>query len=135
MARTSYIYKPECPYANERGMVEKNQEYYLWLDYNTPDNRMMIGNQIVEFRFNSDTMEPTRHMVNGKYYTSKKKFRNETKAYGCIEVGDQTQHLTKKREPKKLGRRERREDIKRALWEVRNGRDIMKELRSVPTED
>lgn len=134
MARTSYVYNPNCPYASQFGMVEKNEQYYLWLSYNTPDNRMMVGNQIIEFRFNSDTMEPTRHMINSKIYTSKKKFRNETKAHGCIEVGDQTHHLTKKREHIALTRRERREDIKKALYEVRNGRDINKEIRSIPNE-
>ena len=135
MSRVSYIYKPECPLADAFGMVEKNQDYYLWLSYNTPDNRMMVGNQIIEFRFNSDTMEPTRHMSNSKYYTSKKKFRNETKARGCIEVGDQVSHLTKARQPKAMSRRERRDDIRKALYEVRNGRDIMKEIRSIPTEE
>ena len=134
MPRTSYVYKPECPLADNFGLVEKNEEYWLWLASHTPDNRMMIGNQVQEFRFNSDTMEPTRHMINSKYYTSKKKFRNETKAHGCIEVGDQTHHLTKLREPKVMSRRERREDIKKALYEVRNGRDIMKELRAIPKD-
>jgi hypothetical protein len=134
MPRTSYVYKPECYLADQFGMVEKNEEYWLWLSSHTPDNRMMIGNQVQEFRFNSDTMEPTRHMINSKMYTSKKKFRAETKAHGCIEVGDQTHHLTKSRTPQVMSRRQRREDIKRALYEVRNGRDIMQELRSVPKE-
>ena len=130
----SYVYKPECPYANERGMVEKNQEYYMWLMYNTPDNRMMRGNEAVEFRFISDTMEPTRHMVNGKIYTSKKKFRDETKARGCIEVGNETSTLTKKRPVVKLDKRKRREDIKRAVWELKNGRDIKAEIRNIPKD-
>lgn len=131
---TSYIYKPECYLANANGMVEKSQEYYMWLCTHEPDNRMMIGNQVIEFRFSSDTMEPTRHMSNSKYYTSKKKFRQETKARGCIEVGDQTAYLTKKREPKILDKKQRREDIRKALYEVRNGRNIMKEIRNTPNE-
>lgn len=117
----SYIYNPKCPYANERGMVEKNDEYYLWVAYNTPDNRMMVGNKIIEFRFNSDTMEPTQHMANGRYYTSKKKFRDETRARGCIEVGNETNTILKKRAPVKLDRRKRREDIKKAIHQLRNG--------------
>lgn len=134
MAKISYIYNPDCYLADQFGMVEKNEEYYMWLEAHTPDNRMMVGNQVIEFRFNSDSMEPTRHMINGKYYTSKKKFRTETKAHGCIEVGDQTHHLTKKRGYKALTRRERREDIKKALYEVRNGRDINKEIRNIPSD-
>lgn len=134
MPRTSYVYKPECYLADQFGMVEKNEEYYMWLGAHIPDNRMTIGNRVQEFRFNSDTMEPTRHMINSKMYTSKKKFRNETKAHGCIEIGDQTEHLVKQRTPQVMSRRERREDIKKALYEVRNGRDIMKEIRAEPKD-
>lgn len=109
-------------------MVEKNEEYYLWLSMREPDNRMMNGNRPVEFRFISDTMEPTRHMVNNKIYTSKKKFRDETKARGCIEVGNEVAALTKKCPPIKLDKRKRREDIKRAVWELKNGRNIKQEI-------
>lgn len=120
----SYIYKPECHLANENGFVEKNDEYYMWFSYNTPDNRMMNGNTPVEFRFIKDEMEPTRHMSNGKLYTSKKKFRDETRARGCIEVGNETSTLMKKRQPIKLDKRQRREHIKRAVWELKNGRSV-----------
>lgn len=37
--------------------------------------------------FSSDEMEPTRHPIDGKYYTSKAKFREVTKAHGYEEVG------------------------------------------------
>lgn len=111
-------------------MVEKNQEYYMWLSAHEPDNQMMVGNQRVEFRFNSDTMAPTRHMCNGKMYTSKKMFRDETRARGCVEIGNETKSiLNSKPKQVKLDKKKRREDIKRALWEVRNGRDIHKEIR------
>lgn len=117
---TSYVYKPECPYANERGMVEKNEEYYMWLSFNTKDNRMMNGNQPVELRFISDSMEPTMHMSNGKLYTSKKKFRDETRARGCIEVGNE-KLITKRKQQVKLDKRQRREDIKKSIYQLRNG--------------
>ena len=35
-----------------------------------------------------DEMEPTRHMADGKLYTSKAKFRAATRAAGCVEVGN-----------------------------------------------
>lgn len=35
----------------------------------------------------SDDMKPTRHPVDGKYYTSKSTFRAITKAHGFEEVG------------------------------------------------
>lgn len=40
----------------------------------------------------SDTMEPTEH-VDGRYYTSKSKFRAVTKAHGCVEVGNDPARL------------------------------------------
>jgi hypothetical protein len=117
---TSYLYRPECPLADKNGFVEKNNEYYYWLSLTTPDNRMMKGNQPVEFRFISDEMPPTVHMCNGKLYTSKKKFRDETRARGCVEIGNEKETVLKPRKPKKLSKKQRREDIKRALWEVKN---------------
>jgi hypothetical protein len=115
----SYLYKPEHPGANVNGFIDKN-DYYLYESLNKPDNRMLVGNKVVEVRFNSDTMPETRHMCNGKYYTSKKKFRDETRAHGCIEVGNETKTLTKPRKPIELSRKGRREDIKKAMYELRN---------------
>ena len=129
---TTFVYRPECYLANERGMVEKNYEYYLWLSMHEPDNRAIIGNQTITINYIADEMAPTRHMIDGKYYTSKKKFRNETKARGCIEVGND--YAKKARAPVKLDRRQRRDDIKRALYEVNNGRDIVKEMRNLPKD-
>jgi len=118
-------------------MVEVNDEYYMWLSFHSgEDKRMMNGNEPVSLRFISDSMEPTRHMANGRMYTSKKKFRDETRARGCIEVGNEEKYLTntgstigQKKKVVKLDKRQRRDDIKRAIWEVKNGRDIMKEMR------
>ena len=38
-------------------------------------------------RVMTDTMELTEH-IDGKFYDSKSKFREVTKAHGCIEVGN-----------------------------------------------
>lgn len=65
----------------------------------------------------SDTMSETRHMASGKYFTSKKKFRDETRAYGCVEVGNEAATLLKPRKRVELDRRSRREAIRRALHE------------------
>jgi hypothetical protein len=37
----------------------------------------------------TDDMPPTKHMCDGRIYTSKSKFRNTTKLFGCVEIGDQ----------------------------------------------
>lgn len=126
----SSLYKPDCPHANENGFVDKST-YYQWM-YNTkPDKRMMIGNKIVEFNFIADEMAPTRHMCDGKYYTSKKRFRNETKARGCVEVGNDTAPLLKRRDTKKLDKRQRRDDIRKSIFELKNGRDIKTEMKQM----
>ena len=123
----TYLYRPDHPYADKNGMVEKGEFYYHKF-MTTEDKRMMVGNKIVQIYYNSDEMAPTRHMSNGRLYTSKKKFRDETRARGCIEVGNETKTLLAPRKPIKLDRRKRREDIKRAVWEVKNGRDIKTEV-------
>lgn len=116
----SYLYRPGHPHADAKGFVEKNA-FYTHKYMSEPDMRMFDGNKPVQIRFNSDTMPETRHMCNGKYYTSKKKFRNETKAYGCIEVGNETKAASKPKEyVQPTSRRQRRDDIKKAIYELRN---------------
>ncbi len=67
----------------------------------------------------SDTMNATINHADGKRYDSKAKFRQATKSSGCIEVGNET---LKPRQPVKLDRGQRREHIRQALYELRNGR-------------
>lgn len=67
----------------------------------------------------SDTMPDTRHMANGRYYTSKAAFRAATKAAGCVELGNDSS-LTTPRKRIPLSREKRREDIKRTIYNLRN---------------
>lgn len=69
----------------------------------------------------SDEMAETRHMADGKYYTSKVKFRQATRDAGCVEVGNDAAIL-KPRKPIELDRGARREAIKRTIYDMRNGR-------------
>lgn len=68
----------------------------------------------------SDEMEATRHMASGEYITSKAKFRQATRDAGCIEVGTETSTLLKPRQPVVLDRGQRRDDIRRAIHQMRN---------------
>ena len=68
----------------------------------------------------SDIMPLTRHMASGRYHTSKAAFRRDTKDHNCIEVGNDSS-LLRPRKPVVLDRGKRREDIKRAIYELRNG--------------
>lgn len=122
-----YKHMPNHPYANERGVVEINEQFYegLYLmGAMGEDKRMMIGNQPVTLNYISDGMEPTKHMALGFYdapIDSKSKFRKITKERGCIEIGNETAQLTKPRVRKPLDRRQRREDIRKAYHQVKNG--------------
>jgi hypothetical protein len=68
----------------------------------------------------SDEMPETRHMADGKYYTSKAKFREATRAAGCVEVGNETSTLLKPRKPIELDRNQRREHIRQVINDLRN---------------
>lgn len=97
------------------------EEYYFNRYMEMGDKQATIGNQRVSMNYISDQMDPTRHMADGKYYTSKKAFREATKRAGCIEIGNETKYLQKPRKPVKLDRRKRREDIKKAINDLRWG--------------
>ena len=68
----------------------------------------------------SDTMDPLRHHGTGEIIDSKAKFRAATKACGAIELGNEVPRMV--RQAIRLDKRQRREDIKRAIYELRNGR-------------
>jgi hypothetical protein len=70
----------------------------------------------------SDIMDPTQHMATGVFHTSKHKFREDTKASGCIEYGNDAQALPKPRKMILMDRGQRREQIRQALYQARNGR-------------
>ena len=70
----------------------------------------------------SDTMAETQHMASGRFHTSKSEFRKDTKAHGCIEFGNETAALLKPRQPIKMDPAKRREDIRRTIYDLRNGR-------------
>jgi hypothetical protein len=68
----------------------------------------------------SDIMEPTQHMATGKFHTSKHKFREDTKASGCVEIGNDPAALPRPRKMIPMDRGQRREQIRQALYEARN---------------
>jgi hypothetical protein len=100
------VYRPGHPLANENGLVDINL---------AGDRDKASAPSVIR-----DETEPVRHMADGQYYTSKKKFRDATRAYGCIEVGNEIAAITKPRKPAVLDRRSRREAIRQAIHTLRN---------------
>lgn len=67
----------------------------------------------------SDNMEPTKHHGTGRIIDSKREFSRETRAIGCVEIGNEP---IKARKPIPLDKGQRREAIMRSIHELRNGR-------------
>lgn len=67
----------------------------------------------------SDNMDPTRHMADGRVFTSKAKFRAHTRAHGCIEVGDQKGYGMKRKFVPKMDKAERRRDVAKAISDLK----------------
>ena len=65
----------------------------------------------------SDTMEPLKHMGTGRIIDSKAKFRADTRASGCVEIGNEP---VKPRSSIRLSKRDRVEAIQRAIYDLRN---------------
>jgi len=103
---TTYVYRPGHPDANERGMVNKECLH---------DDRFGESSYVI-----SDTMEPTRHMATGKYHTSKSEFRKDTRASGCVEVGNETGFMLKPRKTIEPSREERRHHLRQAIKYLQN---------------
>lgn len=61
----------------------------------------------------SDTMRPMRHPSNGKMYDSKSRFRDETRARGCVEIGNEQPKPRKAIDMPPVG-----PDIARAIQEL-----------------
>jgi hypothetical protein len=93
--------------ANANGLVDSS----IAGDKNVTDPRFyVIG----------DAMSPLRHMGDGKMYDSKQRFREATKATGNVEIGNDSS-LYKTRKPIPLSREKRREDIRKTIYNLRNG--------------
>ena len=96
---------------------------YVYRDGEIVDKALVYGPHNPTIQVITDEMPLTRHMCDNKLYTSKQKFREITKAFGCLEVGNDPAIL-RPRKPIPLSREKRRDDIRRTLYELRNGRGL-----------
>jgi hypothetical protein len=99
-----YFYRPDHPQADKFGMVEASET----VDYSGSWVTSVI----------SDTMQPLKHHGTGRVIDSKAKFRAETRAIGAVEIGNEP---IRSRAPVRLDKRQRREDIRKAVYDLRNG--------------
>lgn len=104
MSRETLVYRPNHPQANENGMVpysiagprnEKAQAFYVI----------------------SDTIDHIKHPGTGAMIDSKSKFREHTRASGCVEVG--TDPAASKPRPRfEVSERDIAMDVKRSIAEL-----------------
>lgn len=110
VSKMRFVYRPNHPQASENGMVDISLTEPKGVD--------------PKFYVIGDEMPSLRHMADGKMYSSKKKFRDATRAAGCYELGNELPTLTKPRKRIELDRRQRRDDIKKAIYQIRNGQRV-----------
>jgi hypothetical protein len=120
----TYKYMPGHELSDNNGFVDVtllkdykprvNEAYKFDLDTKKSNIKVNRG-----LHYIPDEMAPAKHPCNGQVYTSKKKFRDETRARGCIEVGNDIKVTPRK--TIELDRGQRREDIGRSIYNLRNG--------------
>lgn len=111
----TWVYRPHHPLACENGMVEK----HLVID--EPKAASSLPRPYVV----SDNLgQQVKHMATGRMLDSKSEHRRLNKELGLVELGnEQKAHLSQPK-PAKLDKRERKNDIRKAISELRNGRRV-----------
>lgn len=99
-----------------------DEEFYV--DYEKENPRERKAPMVI-----MDTMTPTKHMVNGRFYDSKSEFRRVTKSLGYEEIGREVM----KAPPKKTRytdeeRQALKAEITKAYTDVRDGNAPLSEL-------
>lgn len=99
------ITKPIKRFINRK----KEQELREKLEYWKANNGLTV--------ITGDTMSPMKSQADGKYYTSKKKYRNELRGRGFDEVGNDTQEHLKTEKVRAEHKRDKilKNDIERTL--------------------
>lgn len=95
------VYRPDHPEANHNGMVPK---------WKVENERPGNGPFVI-----SDYMDAALHPATGKVHDSKSNFRRETRAAGCIEVGNEPMGPRKGWEPSGIA-----QDIKASIEKLRS---------------
>lgn len=89
-----------------------------WHDLDKPWPEKCFGRRNASAHYViSDTMEPTKHHGTGRMIDSKRAFSKETRAIGCVELGNEA---IKPRVPIPLDRGQRRDAIRKTLYDLRN---------------
>ena len=100
-----WIYRPNHPKANSNGLIDRAEA-----GYSAKNSAPYVI---------SDAMDPIKHMGSGRIMDSKAKFRAETRATGCVEIGNER---IKPRAPIKLDGGQRRDAIRKAIYDLKNQR-------------
>lgn len=83
-------------YRDNYALIDWSQDIVIERKKSLPPARSDLGFPMVI----TDQMSETEHPCDGKHYTSKRAFRQTTKANGCIEIGNDPARFNKPKPPK-----------------------------------
>lgn len=111
----SWVYRPNHPLANENGMIER----HLVIDEPTAASALPRPYVV------SDSLgEPVKHLATGIYSDSKSFHHKKNRELGLVELGNEWKAHVSQPKPAKLDKRQRKNDIRKAISELRNGRRV-----------
>lgn len=111
----SWIYRPNHPLANENGMIERH----------LVDDGPVASSSLPRPYVVSDSLGGgVKHLATGQILDSKSAHRRLNKELGLVELGNEKEAHLKQPAPPKLDKRQRKNDIRKAIKELREGRRV-----------
>ena len=111
----TWVYRPNHPLACENGMAEK----HLVID------EPVAASSLPRPYVVSDSLGgEVKHMATGRMLDSKSEHRRLNKELGLVELGNEKSAHLKQERPAKLDKAQRKNDIRKAIHELRNGRRV-----------
>ena len=111
----SWIYRPHHPLANENGMIERSM-----LEDEPKATSALPRPYVVSDSLGGEV----KHLATGKYLDSKSAHRKLNKQLGLVELGNENKAVAPKETSRAIDKRKRRDDIGRAINQLKNGRRV-----------
>ena len=108
-------YRPNHPLANENGMVDTA---YL------SDEPRAVSKLSRPYVVSDSLGGEVKHLATGKYLDSKSAHRKLNKQLGLVELGNDNKAVAPKETTRAVDKRKRRNDIGKAINQLRNGRRV-----------
>jgi len=111
----SWVYRPNHPLANDNGMVERH----------LVDEAPRAASSLPRPYVVSDNLGGgVKHLATGQILDSKSAHRKLNKELGLVELGNEKKAHLSQPAPAKLDKRERKNAIRKAIKELKEGRRV-----------